>query len=65
MRRKLIIDGNAVYEIDDDCARRRQEQTQERKQRQDPDGRAGQKEQAPYDGVPEQSAMRACRRRDP
>ena len=25
MRRKLIIDGNAVYEIDDDCARRKEE----------------------------------------
>ncbi len=30
MRRKLIIDGNAVYEIDDDCVRckeRQREQT--------------------------------------
>lgn len=25
MRRKLIIDGNAVYEIDDECARRKEE----------------------------------------
>ena len=26
MRRKLIIDGNAVYEIDDECARRKEAQ---------------------------------------
>ena len=28
MRRKLVIDGNAVYEIDDECARRKEGQKQ-------------------------------------
>ncbi len=28
MRRKLIIDGNAVYEIDDECARRKEASVQ-------------------------------------
>ena len=30
MRRKLIIDGNAVYEMDDECLRCKEEREEER-----------------------------------
>ena len=39
MRHKLIIDGNAVYEIDEECLRCREEQNTFR-----PDGRAAGKQ---------------------
>ena len=34
MRRKLIIDGNAVYEIDDDCVRCKERQQMQTLRRQ-------------------------------
>ena len=37
MRRKLIIDGNAVYEIDDDCAHRKETQMQQTQRHQGSD----------------------------
>lgn len=38
MRRKLIIDGNAVYEIDDECVLRKEEQRQQTMKWQTTDG---------------------------
>ena len=32
MRRKLIIDGNAVYEIDEDCMLKRRRKEKEKKE---------------------------------
>ena len=31
---KLIIDGNSVYEIDEECVRKKEKQRQEREERQ-------------------------------
>ena len=39
MRRKLIIDGNAVYEIDDECVCRKEARREQMRERQ---GTAGQ-----------------------
>lgn len=33
MRRKLIIDGNAVYEIDEDCMLKRRRKEKEKKKK--------------------------------
>ena len=33
MRRKLIIDGNAVYEIDEDCMLKRRRKEKEKKEK--------------------------------
>ena len=33
MKRKLIIDGNAIYEIDEECMKKREREEMERKQK--------------------------------
>lgn len=38
---KLIIDGNSVYEIDEDCIRRKEKEQSQRKEREQTEGSLG------------------------
>ena len=38
---KLIIDGNSVYEIDEDCIRRKEKEESQRKEREQTEGNLG------------------------
>lgn len=42
MRRKLIIDGNAVYEIDEDCMLKRRRKEKEKKEKENGNQKANQ-----------------------
>ena len=42
MRRKLIIDGNAVYEIDEDCMLKRKLKEKEKKEKENGNQKANQ-----------------------
>lgn len=44
MKGKIVIDGNAFYEIDEECMKRKQERREKEQERNDRKGRRDKKE---------------------